>query len=434
MKKLLTGILLLLLNVCIAFSQKFEKRLAASDRDIAHITKGANPKTWIARGKLFYDIANSPVENLMAGMSENSYKVAIQGETLTETVETIGEKKYKVHTFPDKKIYLASEMLMFWDILKYEVPDPLRKSYEAYQRAKILDRNGKNSKKTAEGLGLLAILAKSEAFNKYYAGKLPEAIELFRLSIDCSSDSLVGEIDSLGYYFVGVIASDTGRDSIAEKYLRKAINAGYTDKGDAYAYLGKTLMNLERPNEAREVLEKGFARNPDNHQLIFSLINNYMVSGRDPREIIPLIKKAQKAEPNNPGLYTVEGQLYEKTDDLETAIECFRESIEIDPDYFYGYSALGLLHFNSGAKYTEQAIAERDNAEYERLLNRADEQLKLALPFLEKALDLSKDNTTLAQPVIRALRDINFHFRYENDTFKENAEKYSKLLNKQGEN
>jgi tetratricopeptide (TPR) repeat protein len=417
-------------NLNIAFSQKFEKRIAASDKNITDMKKGPNPKTWIARGELFYDIANEPILNLIAGMSENSYKVAIQGETVTEAVETIDRKTYKVHTLPNKKIYLASGILMFWDILKYKVPNPMRKSHEAYQRAKILDKNGKNSKKIAAGLDLLATLAKNEAFNKYYAGKLAESIELFILSIDCSSDPLVGKTDSIGYYFVGVISSNIGKDTIAEKYLRKAISLGYTDKGDAYAYLGKTLTKLERPNEAKEIIEKGFAQNPDNPQLIFSLINNYMAAGRDPKEILPLIKKAQQAEPNNPGLYTVEGQLYEKTNDTETAIECFKKSIEIVPDYFYGYSALGLLHFNAGAKYTEQAVAEKNNAEYERLLNLADEQLKQALPFLEKAFDLAKNDTTLAQPVIRALRDINFRFRYKNDTFKENAGKYSKLLEK----
>jgi tetratricopeptide (TPR) repeat protein len=429
MKKLLVAVFLIV-TVNVTFAQKFEKKIASSDKDIENIKKGANPKTWIARGKLFYEIANDPVSNLMAGMSESDYKVAVQGESVTEAVETIDRKKYKVHTLPNKKAYLASGILMFWDVLKYETPDPMRKSYEAYQRAKILDKNGRYAKQTAAGLNLLATLSKSEAFNKYYTGKLPEAAELFRLSLDCSSDPLIGKTDSLGYYFVGVISSDTGMDSVAENYLRKAISLGYTEKGDAYAYLGKVLTNLGRTNEAREFLEKGFAENPDNQQLIFSLINNYMSSGKDPKEIIPLIKKAQKAEPDNPGLYTVEGQLHEKTGDMETAAECFKKSVDVDSSYFYGYSALGLLYFNSGAKYTEEAVAEKDNAEYERLLSLSDEQLVTALPFLEKAFDLAKDNITLARPVIQALRDINFRFRYKSDSFKENAEKYSKLLEK----
>jgi tetratricopeptide (TPR) repeat protein len=429
MKKILT-VIFLILNVTIALSQKFEREIASSDRDIENIRKGYSPKSWITRGKLFYEIANDPVSNLMAGMSEGAYSVAIQNESATESAETIDGKTYKVHTLSNKKVYLASGALMFWDVLKYEASDPMRKSYEAYQRAKILDRDGKNSKKIADGLNLLATLSKSEAFNKYYANKLPESFELFKLSIDCSSDPLIGKIDSLGYYFTGVISSDIGKDSVAEKYLRKAISLDYTKKGDAYAYLGKVLTNLERTNEAREILEKGFAKNPDNLQLVFLLINNYMNSGKDPKEIIPLIKKAQKAEPDNPGLYTVEGQLHERIDDLKTADECFKAAINVDPNYFYGYSALGIMYFNLGAKYTEQAVIEKDNAEYERLLNLSDEQLDIALPFLEKAFDLSKDDMTLALPVIQALRDINFRFRYKGDSFKENAEKYSTLLEK----
>jgi len=431
MKKLLITILLclnVLVNVTVVYSQKFEKKIASSDKNIADFKKGANPKTWISRGELFYDIANEPIANLMIGMNENSYKVAVQGDEFVDAREMIDKKEYKVNTFSNKKVYLISGMLMFWDVLKYETPNPMQKSYEAFMRAKILDTEGKNSKKIISGLNSLAALSKSEAFNKYYLGKFPESIDLFKLSIDCSSDLLIRKVDSLGYYFVGVISSDLGKDSIAEKYLRKAIEIGYIDNGNAYAYLGKVLTNLQRTNESREFLEKGFAKNPDNQQIIFSLINNYMSSGKDPRQIIPLIKKAQKAEPTNPGLYTVEGQLYEKTGDLDAAVECFKQSVEIVPDYFYGYSCLGLLYFNSGAKYTEQAVAEKDNAEYERLLTRSDEQLKLALPFLEKAFELAKGDKILAQPVIQGLKDINFRFRYENDTYKENAEKYSKLL------
>jgi tetratricopeptide (TPR) repeat protein len=427
MKKSLIAIFLLL-NVNVALPQQFDKRIRASDRDIAHIKKGANPKTWIKRGELFYAIACEPVENLMAGMNENAYKVAIQGETVTETVETIGAKTYRVHTLPNKKVYLAAGMLMFWDVLKYEVPDPIWKSYEAYRRARILDTHSRYSKQIAKGMELLSAMAKNEAFNKYYANKFVESVELFKLSLDCSSDPLIRRVDSLGYYFVGVVASDIGKDTLAETYLRKAISAGYTEKGNAYAYLGKTLTKLERPNEAIEMLEKGFKQNPDNQQLIFALINAYMTSGRDPKDILPLLKKAQQVEPDNPGLYTVEGQLHERTDNIEMAIECFQRSIEIAPDYFYGYSALGLLYFNVGAKYTEQAVAENNNAEYDRLLKLSDEQLQRALPFLEKAFSLANNDTALARPVIRALRDINFRFRYINDTFKANADKYNRLI------
>ncbi|MDR1584076.1 MAG: tetratricopeptide repeat protein [Prevotellaceae bacterium] len=427
MKKVLI-VIFLLLNVNVASPQKFAKKVAANDKDIEHVKKGANPKTWITRGELFYNIANNPVSNLVAGMNEYSYKIAIQGATVTEVTEVINRKTYKVDVLLNRKMYLASGMLMFWDILKYDVPDPMRKSYEAYQRAKILDKKGKYTKEIATGLNLLATLSKSEAFNKYYVGKLAESIELFRLSIDCSSDPLVEETDPMGYYFVGVISNEVGQDSIAEKYLRKAISLGYIKKGDTYAYLGKTLMNLNRQNEAQEILEKGVAKNPDNQQLIFSLINNYIALEKDPKEILPLIKKAQQSEPNNPGLYAVEGQLYEKTDNPEIAIECFKQAVEIDPNYFYGYSALGLLYFNLGAKYTEQAVSEKDNTEYERLLILADRQLKQALPFLEKAFELAKNDVTLARPVIQALRDANSRFRHENDAFKKDAEKYSKLL------
>ncbi|MDR1896473.1 MAG: hypothetical protein LBR10_06755 [Prevotellaceae bacterium] len=429
MKKLLIAVFLLT-GVCtnVTFSQKFEKKIAASDKSIADPKKGANPKTWISRGELFYEIANAPTSDLVVGMDEATYNtvMATSGidEKVTATTEKIGEETFTVHNFSDKKIYFTKGIIMFWDIFKYEVTDPFQKSYESYAKAKSLDTENKNSKKLSVNMKQLATFAKSEAFNKYHLNKYAEAVTLFKLALDCFSDPLVNEVDSLLYYFTGVIAGEIEDYATAEKYLRKAIEIGYTENGDAYASLGKALTAAGKSDEGRAVLEKGITVNPENQQLIFNLINNYMATGKDPKDIIPLIDKAIEKEPNNASLYSVEGQLYDKIGDAENAAKYFKKAIEIDSTYFFGYYGLGILYFNTGAKYSEQATNEKDNTEYERLLKLSDEQLKLALPYLEKSFQLNSSEKSILQ----ALKDINFRFRNENDTYKQNAEKYTKLL------
>jgi len=421
MKKFLISTLLLL-SVSVAFSQKFDKKIASSDKSIADAKKGINPKTWISRGELFYEIANTPAGSLMAGMDEESFKLVMVGTTPTVSEETVTEKVYTVHTFDDKKVYFQAGVIAFWEVLKYESVDPLKQAYEAFMKAKSLDENGKNSKKLNEQFTRLAALAKSDAFNKFSLNKYAESVNLFALSIDCSSET--GVIDSLSNYYAGVIAMEAKDYPKAEKYLRKAVEIGYIENGDAYAHFADALRETGKVDEARAILEKGIVTNPGNQTIIFGLINNYMTSGKDPKDIIPLIKQAQEKEADNVNLYIVEGDLYEKLNDPENTVKSYNKAIEVGPENFFGYYKLGIYHYNTGAKYTEQAVAEKDNKESDRLFVIADKSLKESLPFLEKAYELNPDEIS----TIQALKEINFRFRTENDTFKQNAEKYSKLL------
>jgi tetratricopeptide (TPR) repeat protein len=423
MKRLLIAVLLLL-SVNVAFSQKYDKKIAASDKNIEDPKKGINPKTWISRGELFYEIATAPTESLSSGMSEETYNLLMVGQSdaFTTQAETLNNKQYTVHVFDNKKVYFENSVIQFWDVLKYEAPNPIQRAYEAYSKAKSLDTGEKNAKKLKENLKTLATLSRSEAFNKFNLSKYPEAVEYFALTIDCSDAA--GEIDTLSIYYAGVLAIEAKNYAAAEKYLKRAIETGYIENGDTYAYLSEALKELDKIEEARVILEKGFEGNPENQQIVISLINNYMASGKDPKDIIPLIRKAQEKEPTNLNLHIVEGDLLEKLKDTESAAKCYQKAIDINSKDFFGYYKLGLLYFNIGAEYSKLSVEEKDQKEYDRLLGLADAELKKSLPFLEKAFELNPKEIS----TIQALKEINFRFRLENDTFKQNAEKYSKLL------
>ncbi|MDR1582889.1 MAG: tetratricopeptide repeat protein [Prevotellaceae bacterium] len=425
MKRILIAVLVFL-SVNAAFSQKFDKKIAASDKNIVDPKKSINPNTWISRGELFYEIAAAPAESLSAGMSEETYNLVMAGLDVTATAqkETLNNKQYTVHIFDDKKVYIENAVIQFWDVLKYEAPNPMQKAYEAYLKAKQLDTGGKKAKKLKENFTVLAALLKSEAFNKFNLNRYSDAVELFSLTIDCSAETEV--IDTLSIYYAGVLAIEAKNYALAEKYLKKAVEIGYIERGDTYSYLAEAMKELGKIDEAREILEKGVVSNPENQQVIISLINNYMSAGKDPNDIIPLIKKAQEKEPENINLYIVEGDLLEKLNNVDEAVKCYEKAITVNANDFFGYYKLGLLYFNIGAKYSEQAVNEKDNKEYERLLNLADTELKKALPFLDKAYELNPNEPS----TIQALKEINFRFRMENDTYKQNAEKFTKLLEK----
>jgi tetratricopeptide (TPR) repeat protein len=428
MKRLLIAVLLLL-SVNAAFAQKYEKKIAASDKSIGDPKKGINPKTWISRGELFYEIAVAPVEFLSVGMNEESYNLVMSGledVTAKATRETVGDKKYLVHIFDDKKVYFDKSIIQFWDILKYEAPNPWQTSYEAFIKAKNLDTKGKSAKKLKECFNSVALRVREEAFNKYHLGKYADAVELLSITINCSDE--IGEADTASIYAAGIIAVITKNYTAAEKYLRRAIELGYVEGGETYASLAEALTGLEKNDESREILEKGIVLHPDNQRLIVALINSYMSAKKDPKEIIPLINKAQEKDPGNITLYVVEGNLHERLNDKENARKCYVKALEVDPGNYLGHYHVGIFHYNTGAKYNEQAIAERDEKESQRLLNLAEEELKKSLPFLEKAFELKPEEVS----TIQALKEINFRFRMENDTYEKNAKKYTELLKKMG--
>jgi tetratricopeptide (TPR) repeat protein len=141
--------------------------------------------------------------------------------------------------------------------------------------------------------------------------------------------------------------------------------------------------------------------------------------------IIPLIQKAQEKKPTNVSLYEIEGTLHEFLDDTESAAKCYRKITEIKPKDFFGYYKMGVLYFNKGAQYSQIVVNAKDDKEYHGLLDFADSLLKKALPFLEKAYELNPREITTVQ----ALKEIYYRFRMENDTYRKNDEKYTRLLN-----
>lgn len=427
MKKLFLAVVLLI-STQAAFSQAFSKKIESSDNSIQDPKKMEQPKTWIARAQLFQDIAEAPIKGLWAGMSEMEYNLlsAELGKATSTATETIGGQQYDVKVYDDKKVFFdVNKVVAFWDITSYATPNPLKKAYEAYEQAIKLDVDKKNSKKIAAGLERLSGQAKNQGSNDFQMGRMKEALDNFALSLDCSSDPLIGKSDSVILYYAGVIASDLKEYDKAEKYFRKAIEINYVKDGDVFSHLGQILLNEQKQEDALKVLQEGLTKHPENQDIIISLINAYMTVGRDPKEILPLLHQAQKAQPQNASLYFAEAQLYEKTNDMAKAAEFYTKSTEIDAKYFYGYYALGILLFNQGVKFQDDAngVDLSNNAEYERLMALSNEYFEKALnPFL-KAYELNKTEKS----VLQALKDIYFRFRSKSPEFEANATKFKEL-------
>ena len=70
----------------------------------------------------------------------------------------------------------------------------------------------------------------------------------------------------------------------------------------------------------------------------------------------------------------------------------YKRVVELDPEGFDGNYSLGALYYNRGAEMLNEANDILDDTKYKAAKTAAEDQLKAALPFLEKAHNLDPED------------------------------------------
>ncbi len=426
-------IFLFLLILCVvpAFAQQKEKealqkKLAKSSEDIANPKKAADPKTWIVRAEMYVEMYDMPLKNVIPGMSQQEIKLLLKDQKIntTETKTMPDGRVYEVLVYDNKKLYFdETGRLSFWEVTDKMEPYPLMSAYECYQKAYELDTDKKNAKKITQGLSVLIDKMNSEALSAYNLEDYKEALHYFEASLASSGHAAVNRTDTMIVYYAAVVAQASKDMEKAAKYLKESIDLGYTMDGNAYAYYADVLKELGREEEAINYLNMGITKYPQNQSIVVSLINTYLNSGDDPMKVIPFIKTAQENEPTNHSLYYAEATVYEKLNQPDKALELYKKSIEIEPNYFFGQYGVGAMYFNKGVDLQNKASEELDDAKYEALMKQANDEFKEAIPYLEKAYELNKDEKT----VVDSLKSIYFRFRNDSQEMMDKYNKYNEL-------
>jgi tetratricopeptide (TPR) repeat protein len=92
--------------------------------------------------------------------------------------------------------------------------------------------------------------------------------------------------------------------------------------------------------------------------------------------------------------------------DPVNAIICYKKAIQFRPEYFDANYNMGALYFNEGAELMNKAnaIPADKVADYKAAKAKADDKLKEALPFLEKAHAISPQD----MPTMESLKNIYY--------------------------
>ena len=182
---------------------------------------------------------------------------------------------------------------------------------------------------------------------------------------------------------------------IAKNPITKVTDSKYVDmiKGVALNYVA-----LEDNEKALEFIGKAREQNPDDYNLIIEEGNIYFKMGNN-EKFKEKLEEAIRLNPTNPQLYYNVGVMSMELKDGEGAKKNFSKCIELDPDYVDAYNAMGNLVLADVDAVQEEMNANGGNfAKYDKIkLEKLYPILKEALPYLEKAYELGKDEIVQKQ-------------------------------------
>ena len=404
--------------------------LERAKADTENPKKADKPATWIKYGKALIDAYVSPSGDGWIGASQQDLQIILGNDkpSAVEQLTIAGSPMIKEVYETRNYYYDPNGLLSMIEITKPICPDALQLAVAAYEKAAELD--GKCSKKKEIGEALKDIKNKivTEAYTAYNLGNMAKASENFAAAATaCRNEMAGGEVDYEMFYNAGFTAQAAGNEAKAKEYFTTCYDNGYFGEGgEIFAKLADIASGEGNEDKAREFLEEGFTKFPQSQGILIGLINFYMSKEGSTDRLFELLGEAKKNEPNNASLYYVEGNICEKLGKVEEGVAAYRQCLEIDPNYFYGYIGEGILYYNLALKYQEEAQNEMDNSKYMALEKKFVETLKLSEEPFEKAMTFLDNEPQLRQGVAEYLKNICFRFRTEGD-YQAKYEKYSAI-------
>lgn len=295
-------------------------------------------------------------------------------------------------------------------------PDAATVAVESFAKAKEFD-----TKDSFDGEIALYLINLTNQFYQLGAGNFQnsewdEAIVNFKQAFEIAQ--MDNNFDTVAAFNVGMSAVLGDKPEIAAEYMKKCIEVDMREPR-VYMYYAKAEKQMGDTTAAFDILAKGREKFPNDNSLQLEEAQLYLETGTFDKLIVSL-KEAIEADPTNTTLYLVLGQSYENVDDTENALEIYKKAVEIDPVYADAIFNIGAIYVNRASELYNEAnnLPFEETKKYEELKSIADENLHLALPYLEKSLELNPGD----QIIIMALKEAYANLKM-NDKLKELMDK-----------
>ena len=389
--------------------RQLRDNIAKNDVATQHPKKSTNVKTWLDRGKLFYDAYSVNVEYLRFNLPVSEARLFFR-----EPRQIIsGDDGSETFVYSNIKLIFENDALRNWEVTNSAADNPLAESFSAYQKARTLDPKGKNERRIDDAIRVIINDLETKFFNEFYLEKYLDAYNTAIQRIEFSQAS--GVTDTIYHFLAGFAAftKSSNDDSMWQQAIDKfeaALNIGYRETGDRrgeiYNLLYTAYKSIGNDEKALYYAKTGFERHPEYTQLMYDLIN-YFLERNDNTLALEYLEQAVARDPNNAILLFAKGKVLDELGETEKSIGAYESSIKVDPTYFDPYYNLAVVHFNQGVRYDELANEQRIQAEYDRYKNLSDEAFYKAIAPMEKAYELRPSEIS----TVETLRTLYFRLR-----------------------
>jgi tetratricopeptide (TPR) repeat protein len=271
--------------------------------------------------------------------------------------------------------------------------DPLGEAFAAYEKAMQLDPKGQFKKRiiSSQTYSFLADDFYFQGGDLFEEGDYAGALKSFETQIlIVEGDKFIGGIDTGMYYNAGVAALNADKYDVAIKYFNICAEMKYMGIAPYYQIYETQLAKGDTvAAEATLVsLPKLF---PDDKSVTLQLIDLYIKSGKND-DAQKYIGEAKRDDPSNSILYFASGIIYLNEEKYDEAIAELQKSIELDPNMFDAQYGIGAAYINKAASMYKAAETIMDVNQYNTAIDKANETYTMALPYMEKALQLNPDD------------------------------------------
>ncbi|MCQ2334815.1 MAG: tetratricopeptide repeat protein [Paludibacteraceae bacterium] len=216
-------------------------------------------------------------------------------------------------------------------------------------------------------------------------------------------------------YYAGLFAKKAGRYDEAKKVLNELCNEDADKalkKHVVFACTALAEINKEQKDTVAYVkaLEDGFRQFPDEPWFIQSLINHY-ISVNEQEKAIDCLNRAIEKEPSVTQYRTILGRLYSDMKNFDAAMAAYNEALAINANDPEATAGLGYIYMDKAAMMFDKIDSNpmATKKEYDAAMEEVNKTYHLALPYLEKAHELDKENIYY----LRNLKSLYFRFRGE---------------------
>ena len=402
-----------------------EKKIQKSNQEIADPKKGADAKVWLKRGEIMLSAFDIDLEQTIEGMSTNNLQIFYPDPVVS--TEDYDGKTYDLLSYERVKFYFENKTLAMYERTKSIYENPLDEAYKSFIKVGELDKEGKYTEKLNLDLNKLKNQLKKDGINNYYRGNKEQALKSFELVLIINKlPVLKGEIDTIMIQYSGIIARELNHiDKSIEHYKELA---SVDHEPNTWLLLKEDYLKLKDTVNAINIMEKAFVKYPDTLNVIANLVDLYIRNNKI-AEGLNTIEQALAKNPGKGELYYWKGRLELNSNDsdrIEQALKSYDLAIVKNPNLYYVYYDRGFIFFLQGQDLFTRAGDEKDKKYREEMLAVGTEKYNLALPNLEKALELNNINKEIKKETLDTLKRVYYKLQMM-DKYEEVSQKIKDL-------